>query len=500
MAGPTPIQIKRTSVSGRAANSVTLPDPGSLAINMTDQIMYSTNGDVHFEIGANVDTQVVRTALYVGDNVDLTTAGLFVGNTLVNVSINSTTFSGIANNALYLGGVLASSYALDADLDAYQTEAGLAANVAVLAANNASFLGGLSAANYANLSVATFTVSVNIGSNIKANTIGIYPASNTVGQNLGNTIARWTGLFNSWDVGGPSAGQGANSIGLYPASNTVGQLFGNTISRWEIFANSINMTGILTANGGTGTATQVLTSNSLGGTYWAAGGGGGGTPGGSNTHIQYNDSTAFNGSAAFTFDEATNTVGIVETGSIFAGNSTVNNTITPASMKINISATANLTSNSTIVQVANSTGTSNLTPTSLAIGSTLIANSLGLYPASNTVGDSFGNTIARWDGFFNNEGLTVGTPDVTGTNGYTYLTNGIILQWGMLVCNTTSTATFSIPFPTSCLSVSATSGPTGTVHIGANTIRLATVNTTVAQIRSTSTTTSNTAMYIAVGF
>lgn len=47
------IRIKRTSVSGRAANSTTLTNPGELALNMTDGIMYSTNGSVIFEIGAN---------------------------------------------------------------------------------------------------------------------------------------------------------------------------------------------------------------------------------------------------------------------------------------------------------------------------------------------------------------------------------------------------------------------------------------------------------------
>lgn len=48
------IQIKRTSVSGRAANTSTLPNAGELAINMTDGIMYSTNGSVVFEVGANL--------------------------------------------------------------------------------------------------------------------------------------------------------------------------------------------------------------------------------------------------------------------------------------------------------------------------------------------------------------------------------------------------------------------------------------------------------------
>jgi len=46
------IQIKRTSISGRAANTTTLPNPGELALNMTDGILYSGNGSVVFEIGA----------------------------------------------------------------------------------------------------------------------------------------------------------------------------------------------------------------------------------------------------------------------------------------------------------------------------------------------------------------------------------------------------------------------------------------------------------------
>jgi len=74
-------------------------------------------------------------------------------------------------------------------------------------------------------------------------------------------------------------------------------------------------------------------------------GGGGGSPGGSNTHIQYNDSNTFNGSAAFTFNEATNTVTLsntlaigsnvtVNTSTIFIGNSSVNTTITAGNVHL----------------------------------------------------------------------------------------------------------------------------------------------------------------------
>ena len=59
------IQVKRTSVSGRAANSTTLPNPGELALNMTDGILYSTNGSVVFEVGANNTNAKVTNTLTV---------------------------------------------------------------------------------------------------------------------------------------------------------------------------------------------------------------------------------------------------------------------------------------------------------------------------------------------------------------------------------------------------------------------------------------------------
>ncbi len=45
------------------------------------------------------------------------------------------------------------------------------------------------------------------------------------------------------------------------------------------------------------------------GTWGAIGGGGGGNPGGSNTQVQFNDSTAFNGAASLTYTKSTGTVG-----------------------------------------------------------------------------------------------------------------------------------------------------------------------------------------------
>lgn len=63
------IQIKRTSVSGRAANTTTLSNPGELALNMADGILYSGNGTFVFEIGANTTNSRVSGNLIVNSIV-----------------------------------------------------------------------------------------------------------------------------------------------------------------------------------------------------------------------------------------------------------------------------------------------------------------------------------------------------------------------------------------------------------------------------------------------
>jgi hypothetical protein len=111
------IQIKRTSVSGRAANSSTLTNPGELALNMTDGIMYSTNGSVVFEIGANTNNSRVRGTLTVNAisaNGGVGTAGQLLASdgtkvywitptTGVNAQQNTYTYTLAANATVITG-------------------------------------------------------------------------------------------------------------------------------------------------------------------------------------------------------------------------------------------------------------------------------------------------------------------------------------------------------------------------------------------------------------
>jgi hypothetical protein len=100
----TTIQLKRSSVAGKQPNTSTL-STGELALNLTDKKLYSSNGTGIFEPASNVSS-------------------LYVGNSTVYTTVNSTSFSGSANSALnannannssYLGGIAAASYVQNTD-------------------------------------------------------------------------------------------------------------------------------------------------------------------------------------------------------------------------------------------------------------------------------------------------------------------------------------------------------------------------------------------------
>ena len=117
-------------------------------INYTANVVITGGGTSRLTIGNNVTTNLVAnsTTLTLQSNsvvgsVFANTTIIRVGNGTVYTTVNTTAFSGDANNASYLGGVAAADY---------QTEAGLSANVAVLTANAAGYLGN-SSGTYANI-------------------------------------------------------------------------------------------------------------------------------------------------------------------------------------------------------------------------------------------------------------------------------------------------------------------------------------------------------------
>lgn len=160
------------------------------------------------------------------------------------------------------------------------------------------------------------------------------------------------------------------------------------------------------------------------------------------------------------------------TAHFITSNSTVNAIMTATSLTFSNTTAVPFTANVTGVFT---TGTVNAT--SHTVGSNFIANSTATTIAANT--------------------LTLGTSTIA-ANGYSYLPNGLKINFGVFVANTTSQVTFTSAFAAAVVSILVT--PANTVYIAANVPYVFTSNTTTANIYSASTTTSSNCYYVAIGY
>ena len=191
---------------------------------------------------------------------------ILVGNSTVNVSVNSTSFSGTSNNSTNLGGVSlstlqtqitgnsATAYAnaiANAASNAagiYQTTAGLSANVLVLTANAATFLGNSSGtiANVASwISGNAAAAFANAIANAASNAAGIYQTTAGLSANIAAYLPTYSGIVNgsSYTTGG-----GYGSVSGGSTVNTTIIAVGNTTTNAYINSTSIYIGGAIIAN------------------------------------------------------------------------------------------------------------------------------------------------------------------------------------------------------------------------------------------------------------
>ena len=173
---------------------------------------------------------------------------------------------------------------------------------------------------------------------------------------VGSVFQNATGFYvgNASVVGtGLTVGNSAVNVVVNAANVVVSNSSGNTV----VTPIQLQLGGRLLANGGTGTAGQVLTSgDSSANVYWA-------TPSvvaGSNTQVQFNDSGSLGGSAAFVFNKAANTLTL---SNAFAIGSNVTLSTTTISVG---NSTINSQSNATLVRVANTLNSTNVVPGSVS--------------------------------------------------------------------------------------------------------------------------------------
>jgi ribosomal protein L13 len=300
------------------------------AINITGQV--------------NTATFYATTTANVGANVQLTTSTLFIGNSTVNATVNSTTFSGVsltANNATYLGGVIAASY--------------------IVSTANINFTG-------ANIYFGNATTT----SNVYFQNNSVIYANNRFGTV--NQLLASNGTSMYWSDASAIA---ANQLYAFTWTNT--HTYGNTTQQ----ANVVFANGVIIANSAFGTSGQALTSD---GTkmYWS-------TITGVNSAAQYSWTNTHSFSAV-----VTHTANISVNGAIILGgsNGTVGQVLTSNgnanvywSTLVGVNTSAQYTFTNTIVFSANSfaptmaNGTSN---TSIAT-TAYVQNSLArIYYANGT--------------------------------------------------------------------------------------------------------------------
>lgn len=173
--------------------------------------------------------------------------------------------------------------------------------------SNVSFSESISVGN----TVVNSTVLI-VGANVVINTSGmligntsVNSFSNSSTYTLGNTaLTRTAAIFGNSTVNAV-----VNSVSLTLSNSTVSFSFVNPTA-----AQKADTIYFLNANG---SWTNVGIS-----------------PGGSNTAIQFTDSGVFAGNSNFTYDKATNTVLILNTGKLVLGNSTVNTFVNSTSFVV----------------------------------------------------------------------------------------------------------------------------------------------------------------------
>jgi len=153
------------------------------------------------------------------------------------------------------------------------------------------------------------------------------PASLTSGKVLYVVGYRYIGKIGATDLGSNTtignlsfidttiSSLNSDPVEIQGGLVVVGNINANTSANINLgTVTNIHITG--------GTLGYVLTTDGLGNLSWAAGGGGGNSsPGGSNTQVQFNNASAFGGSANLTFDTVNSVLTLA--GSLIAGSVTV---------------------------------------------------------------------------------------------------------------------------------------------------------------------------------
>ena len=209
----------------------------------------------------------------------------------------------------------------------YTPTDGTAGQVLTTYGNGKTYFSTVSGGSYGNTEVSNYLASGTDTANIitTGNVSGSYIIGNgsaltsITGANVTGTVANATyatsaGSATTATTAGTVTGNAqANitSVGTLTSLDVTGNITGG-----NVIATGTLKSGAVTITGTDGTAGQVLTTYGNGQTYFSTVSGGG-SPGGSDTQIQFNDSSSFAGNANMTFNKTTGNIGF---GNLVIGN------------------------------------------------------------------------------------------------------------------------------------------------------------------------------------
>lgn len=353
--------------------------------NFPDFYLWAGNSDntatkrAYFGGNVGINTTTPAQKLDVNGSI-ITSTSLIVGNSSVNVTINSTSFTGTS-----------------------------------LSSNNASFLGGTAAASFVQ----------NTDSRTLSGNLVLSGANNTVSGNL--TIAstgeliitNGAGIYANGGLGTSGQVLTTNGSSVYWAAATSSFTNGTSIS-----VNNFTLTGGFTANGSLGTLGQVLTSNASS-AYWSnsvniavyyandslafTGTGVIGTVAGSNTQVQFNNSGVQAGDAGLTYNTTTDSLTVANNINVASING--NNVLT---IMESLRANRNLTGGGTItvdasgyvlwsarfIVIANGRGTHFSTAGYFDINNVTSGTVTGLGGAANKTATAAGIPLLDWEALY----------------------------------------------------------------------------------------------------
>jgi hypothetical protein len=290
-------QARRTSVSGRDANTTTLTNPGEIAINITDGKAFSCNSTAVFQLGANVDNQRATQTLTIGNTGDTsnlvvnTTVALYRTNSTTNSQISASTLS-IANTAGYITVVNTAGIILNSNSQVTIGSPSIPAANGYLAASRTFALDGAIFAMYSDVTISntTYTSSRSAHNYYSQITNDSQYANSTGGLEFSSTLyGGYMVQYNGSTVGANSrltsafglrsefyqraGGSAANTTGTYTGlSSLVSQMSSGVMttvhgSRMQISAVNNSVTGNITTVYGHRVEVTANTAMTIGTSY-----------------------------------------------------------------------------------------------------------------------------------------------------------------------------------------------------------------------------------------